>query len=157
MTRCRAQVRIKRRAQVRAVSTMTPYEYQPSRGAEHPKRFLDGFAGCLQSDGYSAYQSLCTNNAALTAVGCMAHVRRKFDEAEKAHPNRKAKNGSTATRALGLIGKLYAVERRIRDLPPQRFVIEFGRLSPTHCSRSSTVGCRAPPRVWCRRACSVRR
>lgn len=98
---------------------ITLYEYQPSRGAEHPQRFLSGFAGYLQSDGYSAYQSLCANNAALRAVGCMAHVRRKFDEAEKAHPNRKAKRGSAANCALGLIGKLYAVEKRIRDLPPE--------------------------------------
>lgn len=98
---------------------ITLYEYQPTRGAQHPKRFLDGFAGYLQSDGYRAYESLCAQNPALSAVGCMAHVRRKFDEAEKAHPNRKAKRGSAATHAIAMIGKLYAVEKRIRDLPPE--------------------------------------
>jgi transposase len=98
---------------------ITLYEYQPTRGGEHPERFLDGFSGYLQSDGYKAYQSLCAKNPELIALGCMAHVRRKFDEAAKAHPNAKANKGSAATRALAMIGKLYAVERRIRDLPPE--------------------------------------
>jgi transposase len=98
---------------------ITLYEYQPTRGGEHPERFLEGFRGYLQSDGYQAYQSLCAKNPELIALGCMAHVRRKFDEAQKAHPNAKAKKGSAATRALAMIGKLYAVEKRIRDLPPE--------------------------------------
>jgi transposase len=98
---------------------ITLYEYQPTRGGEHPERFLEGFSGYLQSDGYGAYQRLCAKTAELTSVGCMAHVRRKFDEAQKAHPNAKAKKGSAATRAIAMIGKLYAVEKRIRDLPPE--------------------------------------
>ena len=98
---------------------ITLYEYQPTRGGEHPERFLEGFRGYLQSDGYKAYRSLCAKNPELIALGCMAHVRRKFDEAAKAHPNAKAKRGSAATRAMAMIGKLYAVEKRIRDLPPE--------------------------------------
>ncbi len=98
---------------------ITLYEYQPTRGGEHPERFLAGFSGYLQSDGYKGYQSLCAKRPELTALGCMAHVRRKFDEAAKAHPNAKAKRGSAATRAIALIAKLYAVEKRIRDLPPE--------------------------------------
>jgi transposase len=98
---------------------ITLYEYQPGRGAEHPERFLAGFSGYLQSDGYSGYARLCANNTALTAVGCMVHVRRKFHEAEKTHPNHKARQGSAASRALGFIGKLYAVEKRTRDLSPE--------------------------------------
>ena len=62
-------------------------------------------------------------NGALTAVGWMAHVRRKFDEAQKAHPNRKPNRkpnkGSAASHAVGLIGRLYAVEKRIRHLPAE--------------------------------------
>ena len=98
---------------------ITLYEYQSSRGAVHPERFLEGFCGYLQSDGYSGYERLRAKHAGITAVGCMAHVRRKFHEAEKAHPNHKAKKGSATSRALGFIGKLYALEKRIRDLPPE--------------------------------------
>jgi hypothetical protein len=73
---------------------ITLYQYQPSRGSEHPQRFLRSFARYLQSDGYSGYRRLCADNPAITALECMAHVRRKFDEAEKAHPNHKANRRS---------------------------------------------------------------
>ena len=117
---------------------ITLYEYQPTRGGEYPERFLAGFSGYLQSDGYPAYQSLCAKRPELTAVGCMAHVRRKFDEAAKAHPNAKAKKGSAATCAIAMIGKLYAVERRIRDLPPQSYLVEV-RAGGDRVQRAVTV------------------
>ena len=34
------------------------YEYQPGRGAVHPKEFLDGFKGYLHTDGYAGYHNL---------------------------------------------------------------------------------------------------
>lgn len=49
----------------------------------------------------------------------MAQVRRKFNEVEKARPNRKASKGSAASHVKGLIGRLYAVEKRTRDLPSE--------------------------------------
>ena len=110
---------------------ITLYEYQPTRGGEHPERFLAGFDGYLQSDGYPAYQSLCAKRPELTAAGCMAHVRRKFDEAAKAHPNAKAKKGSAATCAIAMIAKLYAVEKRIRDRSPEeRYRVRQERAKP---------------------------
>ena len=53
------------------------FEYQPTRGGEHPARFLSGYEGYLICDGYDAY------NAVTGAVrcGCWAHTRRKFVEA----------------------------------------------------------------------------
>lgn len=97
------------------------YDYQPSRASDNPQRFLAGFGGWLQCDGYAAYESLAKNaDGRITLVGCLAHVRRKFVDAQKIHPNAKAKRGSAASKAIGLIGKLYAVETRIRDLPPEQ-------------------------------------
>ena len=55
------------------------YEYQPGRGGEHPETFLRGWRGFCHTDGYSPYHGL----EGVTAVGCWAHVRRKFDEAFK--------------------------------------------------------------------------
>ena len=69
----------------------------------------------------------------------MAHVRRKLDDAEKAHPNRKATKGSAANCALGLIGKLYADKKRIRDCP-SKFGIASARMSPSRCLRRPTRG-----------------
>ena len=34
------------------------YEYQPGRGAKHPKEFLSGFKGYLHTDGYAGYHDL---------------------------------------------------------------------------------------------------
>ena len=47
------------------------YEYQPSRASKHPKEFLKGFSGYLQTDGYQAYNAV--ENVAL--VGCFAHAK----------------------------------------------------------------------------------
>lgn len=68
------------------------YDYQPGRGACYPKAFLNGFKGYLHTDGYDVYHKL----PEITAVGCWAHARRKFDEAMKSLPKGKAKNSSAA-------------------------------------------------------------
>lgn len=60
------------------------YDYDPSRSQAVPRRLLGDFAGYLQTDGYAGYAGVCAG-AAITRVGCWAHVRRKFDEARKAH------------------------------------------------------------------------
>jgi transposase len=54
------------------------YEYQPDRRKERAQTFLTGFEGYIHTDGYSVCSDLAPG---ITAVGCWAHVRRKFDEA----------------------------------------------------------------------------
>ena len=92
------------------------YDYDPGRGADVPKRLLDGFAGYLQTDGYDGYNAVVTVNG-LTHVGCWAHARRKFSEAVKAQ-GRKKQRGK-AHRGLALIQKLYRIEKQARELTPQ--------------------------------------
>ena len=82
------------------------YEYQANRGGIHPKTFLDNYSGYLQVDGYVGYEQ---TQAQL--VGCWAHARRKFDEAQKAQP--KGKTGK-ANWALNHIQKLYRIETKIK-------------------------------------------
>ena len=54
------------------------------------------------------------------SVGCWDHARRKFVEASKAAPaKRKGAKVSKADVAIGKIRKLYAIEKRIRDLDPE--------------------------------------
>ena len=72
------------------------YEYQPGRGAKHPKDFLSGYKGYLHTDGYQGYHGLPED---ITVVGCWAHARRKFDEAVKSLPKGKVK-GSSASQGL---------------------------------------------------------
>lgn len=79
------------------------YDYQDSRSGQCPAAFLAGYTGYLQVDGYAGYHS---TEAQL--VGCMAHARRKFEEAQRAQPN--AKVGKAAW-ALTHIQKLYRIEK----------------------------------------------
>ncbi|WP_211455447.1 IS66 family transposase, partial [Collimonas antrihumi] len=87
------------------------FDYQPGRGHAHPERFLQGFAGAIMTDGYAAWRML----EGITHLGCMAHARRRFDEALKAQkqPTGRAKQ------ALEFIGKLYQIEKKARGKLPE--------------------------------------
>ena len=85
------------------------YEYQPGRGAKHPKEFLAGYKGYLHTDGYAGYHDLGED---ITVVGCWAHARRKFDEAVKSLPKGKAK-GSSASQGLTYCNLLFGIEQEI--------------------------------------------
>jgi hypothetical protein len=80
-----------------------------------PKRLLEGFKGYLQTDGYDGYNAVVAVNG-LTHVGCMAHARRRFNDAVKAQ-GRIRKRGK-AHRGLSLIRTLYRVEGQARKLTP---------------------------------------
>ena len=88
------------------------YEYQPGRGAKHPKEFLAGYTGYLHTDGYAGYHDLGED---ITVVGCWAHARRKFDEAVKSLPKGKAK-GSSASQGLAYCNLLFGIEQEIAEL-----------------------------------------
>ena len=91
------------------------YDYDPSRSGAVPQRLLAGYSGYLQSDGYEGYNAVVVANG-LTALGCMAHARRRFDEAVKAQG--KTKRRGKAWRGLALIQKLYRVEKQARAMTP---------------------------------------
>lgn len=85
---------------------------------------LEGFEGALHTDGYRGYDR-ATHDFELVRLFCFAHARRKFVEVLKslglnpkklpANPPPKARR---ALKALSLIKALYAIERRIKDEPP---------------------------------------
>ena len=91
------------------------YEYQPGRGAKHPKEFLTGYKGYLHTDGYQGYHSLPED---ITVVGCWSHARRKFDEAVKSLPKGKVR-GSSASQGLTYCNLLFGIEQEIADKPPE--------------------------------------
>ena len=88
------------------------FDYQDSRSSKHPCDFLSGFNGYLQVDGYAGYEKTDA-----TLVGCWAHARRKFVEAQKAQG--KGKTGK-ADVALNHIQKLYALESKLKTVPPDK-------------------------------------
>jgi ElaB/YqjD/DUF883 family membrane-anchored ribosome-binding protein len=82
------------------------FEYR-SRGARAgPEEVLGDYEGVLQTDGYKAYDKV--GGERITLHACMAHARRKFDQAKESAPER-------ARHALGLFAELYAVERKARE------------------------------------------
>ncbi len=86
---------------------MVLFDYREGRGREGPEECLDGFTGWLQSDGYAVYDQL--NRKEITLLNCMAHGRRKFDEA-------KDNDFARASHVLTEMQKVYAVEREAREM-----------------------------------------
>lgn len=88
------------------------FTYAPSRSSKVAFELFEGYHGYLQCDGYSGYTPLET--AGLTLVGCMAHARRKFNDALKAIPSKDKAGKSKAATALKFIKRLYTIEREIK-------------------------------------------
>jgi transposase len=78
------------------------------RGREGPEKFLAGYAGVLQCDGYVGYDKVGAKG--LRRAGCLAHMRRRFWQARKLDPN----DGDLRA-VLGMVGELYAVEEQARQ------------------------------------------
>ena len=92
------------------------FRYAAGRGGAIACELLDGYTGYLQTDDYAGYNAACAKNE-ITQLGCWAHARRKFIEAQKATAIKgKAKKAGKADVAIGLIAKLYAIEKKIKDL-----------------------------------------
>lgn len=103
------------------------YEYQTTRAGKHPRRFLSGFKGYLQIDGYAGYNGLPD----VILVGCWAHARRKFDEALKALPDAKRSAPVAAKEGLDFCNKLFAIERDLNEATPdERYKIRLERSRP---------------------------
>ena len=91
------------------------FDYAPTRSQDVPVELLGDYAGYLQVDGYEGYNKVIANNG-ITPLGCMAHVRRKFDEALKAQGKSKNRKGSLAQQAMLRIRLLYKIEKETKDL-----------------------------------------
>ena len=99
---------------------MVLFQYERTRGGYHPVEFLgDEFRGYLTCDGYQAYHGLPEQ---ITVTGCMAHARRRFDEAltplKKGFTKEQLKE-TTAYQAMARIGMLYKIAELIRNQSPE--------------------------------------
>ena len=86
------------------------YDYQPTRKAENPRNFLDGYKGILMTDGYQVYHTLAEERPEeLKVAGCWAHAKRKFAEIVKALG--KAAKGTIADEANRRIAAICHVDK----------------------------------------------
>ena len=99
------------------------FDFTLNRGRDGPKYFLQDYQQVLLADGYGGYDGIVAGNA-ITRAGCWAHTRRKFIDAEKVAPE-------IAEEAVELIGDLFRVERRAKDLSvEQRLTLRRAESAP---------------------------
>ena len=96
--------------------TIKLYHYADSRRGEVAQQLLMGYQGYVQTDDYAGYNGACAQ-AGITQLGCWAHARRKFVEAQKAAG--KQKKAGKADVAVSMIAKLYAIEKRAESMAPE--------------------------------------
>jgi len=84
------------------------FDFTLGRGRDGPMTFLKGFRQTLVADAYGGYDGVVVGNE-IIRVGCWAHARRKFVDAEKAHPQ-------IAQEAVRIIRQLYAVEEQAKNM-----------------------------------------
>jgi transposase len=90
------------------------FDYVPSRSGTVPLQLLADFKGTLQTDGYEGYAAIGAQGGIVHA-GCLAHARRKFDEALKAQKANNTGRGGLAATGLLHIQGIYRVEREARE------------------------------------------
>jgi transposase len=98
------------------------FDYDPSRSGAVPFRLLADYHGYLQTDAYDGYGRVAERDG-IIHVGCLAHSRRKFDEAAKAHAAKQSGRVGLAAGGLARIQKIYRVEKMAREAgltPEQR-------------------------------------
>ena len=83
------------------------YHYTETRERKHLEDFLGTWRGYLQADALNVYDTLYGPDGA-TEVGCWAHARRKYVNAEESDPE-------LAGEVLRRVGELYAVERLAKE------------------------------------------
>jgi len=89
---------------------MVLFHHDASRGGAVPKQLLEGFKGILLTDGYDAYDTVADANQLIHA-GCWAHARRYFKDAQQTSGHATG----YAHQALDYIGRLYRIERALRE------------------------------------------
>jgi transposase len=82
------------------------FDYDPTRKKGVVGEKLKDFKGYLQSDGYAGYEQFSTNES-IVRMACMAHARRKFDEA-------LSNDRKRSLHALAMMQRLYRLEHLMR-------------------------------------------
>ena len=100
------------------------YRFSPSRSGQTPLAVLGGTTGTLVVDAYTGYNATCTPDQRERA-GCLAHVRRKFHDAQSSAP-------VAAAEAMRLILDVYRVEHEAKHQGIVR--------SPAHRELRQTAG-----------------
>jgi transposase len=95
-----------------AAAPYNVFDFHESHSRDGPREFLGSYQGWVKVDAYGVDGGVYLGSAAIRASCCMAHARRKFDQARSSHP-------ALASQALGLFQQLYDIEDRGCQLTPE--------------------------------------
>ncbi len=87
------------------------FDFTLNRGRDGPALFLKGYNQTIIADAYGGYDGICVEGG-ITQAGCWAHARRKFVDSRDLSPK-------IVDSALLSIGKLFAIEKQIKDDSPE--------------------------------------
>lgn len=91
------------------------YRYYESRNSDFIKLFINGFKGHIQTDDYPGYETALKEHQIefpddkITHIACMAHIRRRFNDALKCGEKR-------AATAMKFIQWMYRFENQIQKM-----------------------------------------
>jgi len=86
------------------------FDYTPTHQRDGPAAFLKEYRGYLQADAFNGYDGIyLESQGRIVEVACWAHARRKFHECRRL-------DAARMETALAWVGKLYAVEKGLREL-----------------------------------------
>lgn len=91
------------------------YEYQKTRNASHPRKFLKDYTGICVTDGYQVYHTLEKEREDLKIAGCWVHCRRRFNDALEIVPKAHQKE-SVLYLIMNQIRAIYREEGKLSDL-----------------------------------------
>ncbi len=101
------------------------FRFTSRRKSDGPREFLRGYKGYVQADAANLYDRLYADGGSdgeAIEVGCWAHARRRFFEAQVTDRER-------ALVGMGFIKKLYEADRVASRAPPSRRTEERRRLA----------------------------
>jgi len=88
------------------------FNYEDNRAVKGAEATLGRFTqGYLQTDGYKSYNGIAARQG-VHRLGCLAHVRRKFYDAQ-------SNDAQRAEHALKVIQSIYAHERLAKEMEPE--------------------------------------
>jgi len=90
------------------------FNYVCNRSGDVACELLRDYQGYVKTDDYGGYNTACLSSR-ITQLGCWAHARRKFIEAQKASSHKAGKSDMS----VSLIVKLYAVEKLAKGKPAE--------------------------------------
>jgi transposase len=91
-----------------SINNLVYFDYQSGRGEKHTIGILKDFQGIIQTDGWRVYEGVAAKQNGITHICCLAHARRKFNDA-------KGTDVQRAEFALTKFHAIYQIERRCKE------------------------------------------